>query len=117
MGLTLTGPAGTVPIRLELARGYTRRLRNLAHDVLDDEYPVIVLAPATSRAGTLRLLVDDEAAAIAADELLASGTILQLVDDDVPRIRFVPVDVASITVDARTGTRRIVEVPYRELRP
>lgn len=112
MGLTLTGTAGTVPIRHRLDRGFRRATRTVAHDVLDDAYPVVAVALASSRSGSLRLLLD-AADVDAADDLVASGGVLELVDDVDPTrsLRFVVLDGAEL------GDDLVLRLPYRELRP
>lgn len=119
MGLTLTGAAGEVPVRHRLARAHDRVIRSIAHDVLDDEYPVVTITPATSRRGTLRLQLADEAAALLADALIADGGLLTLDDPENPaeNMRLIPADRATITVDPTTGLRRVLEFPFVEVAP
>lgn len=119
MGLTLTGPGATVPIRHRMDLGYTRPLRTVAHDVLDDTYPVVVVMPALSRTGTMRLLLADAADAPAADALIETGGILQLDDDTDPArsLRFVALTSADVTVDPSTGARTVLTLQFREVAP
>lgn len=119
MGLTLTGIGGTVPVRHRLDRGHTRQLRTVAHDVLDSEYPVVVVMPAASRTGTLRLLLADDVDAAAADDLVAAGGVLQLDDDTDPTrsLRFVALESAELVNDPATGARTVLQARYREVAP
>lgn len=74
---TITTGAGISMVVLEpltvLDYAYTRASRNIVHEPLGSEYPIVFLRPAQSRSGTLSLLFGDAAGAREAGEALAGA--------------------------------------------
>lgn len=111
---------GTTTITPILIDGYesNRASRNVVHPILGTNVPAVSLRPAALRTGHLTALVENRAAAVALESVLAGANLLTFTDTDTTlSMTFVlggdgRIDV---TLDRNTRRRWTVEFDYVEV--
>ncbi len=75
---------GTTTVTPLLIDGYesTRNSRNVTHEILGSNVPAFSLRPARLRSGRLTALLEDRAAAVALESLLAGAHLFTFTDTD-----------------------------------
>jgi hypothetical protein len=116
--IQLTGTALMVSPDVITDYNYTVPVRNTVHEILNRTNPIVTLAPASTRQGTLNIFCTSYAEAIAARDLhTRPGTFAWYTTDFVPATTMHYVTVGNITVtqDTATATRWMVSVEYKEV--
>jgi hypothetical protein len=118
MATTITNGVDT--ITPTLVNGYRsgRPSRNVEHDILDRADPDVSLQPAGTRKGTLELVFDTEADAVAAETLHAGISTWLLGNTDHASVDMAYVLAAGGEVELELDDTRkawVVRVPFREV--
>jgi len=119
MTSTVTNTAGTLtPV---LINGYrsARAARNVLHPIIGSAAPSVTLRAAGLRTGTLAMLCETLADALALEAAHAAAGTLQLEDSDLPALNMLYVSSGSIEVelDTSTGTMWWVRAEFQEILP
>jgi hypothetical protein len=97
----------------------SREPRSRVHQLIGSQAPDVTLRPHALRSGTLSILCEDEAAAIAMEALHAAGVVLTLADDDVTSVgmSYVVSGPLRTELDPVTLVRWLVIADYTEVSP
>lgn len=111
---------GTTTITPILIDGYesVRASRNVKHDILGTAVPSFSLRPAGLRSGRLTALMEDRAAALALENVLAGANLLTFTDTDTTLTMTFGLDGDGQIVtrlDRDTRRRWLVEWDYAEV--
>ena len=95
----------------------TREARNIAHVIIGQSEPAVTFKPAGLRTGTLQLLVDTLADALAVEAVYTATGIVTLTDTDLPLLNMQHVATGNLTValDDATHAFWTVAVDYTEV--
>jgi hypothetical protein len=116
--IQLTGTALSITPYIITDYNYTVPTRNIVHEILNRTAPVVTLAPASTRTGTLNIFCATYAEAIAARDLhTKAGTFSWTTTDFTPAATMYYVVSGAVTVaqDSADVTRWMVNVEYKEV--
>lgn len=121
MPTTLSNGVDTITPTLVTGYRSGRAPATRVHQIIGRSDPDVTFAPTSMRAGTLELLVEDEASAATAEQLLAAPASWSLDDPDRPTIAmsFVVSDAGQLERELEDESRDawLIRVPYIEVAP
>lgn len=111
-GSTTVTPYHVTPVR------YTRPSGNILHEVPGREDPDVVMRAAGSRQGTLEVVCTGWGQATQVEAMhAAAGALLNWANPDTPALSMSYVLAGPLDVAQGTGSRVVVQVPFRAVTP